>query len=147
METWGISGPTFIGIYAAVLVVTGTVVFAIRHRLSGSSGRAGVAGLGTPDLAPYDVAMLKGGDSLVLAAAACRLNEIGGVALGERGRSLRSGLSVRRRCSRELGVRGGANHSPTARDVLDDRAAEPVLAPSGNACGRWGCWWRRGSAR
>jgi uncharacterized protein (TIGR04222 family) len=86
MDTWGISGPTFIAIYGSVLVVTGTVVFAIRHRLSGSAGRAGLAGLRTPELGPYEVAMLKGGDSLVPTVAACRLKESGCVTAFRRGR-------------------------------------------------------------
>ena len=85
MDTWGISGPTFMAIYGSVLVVTGTVVFAVRHRLSGSAERAGLAGLRTPEIGPYEVAMLNGDDSLVPAVAACRLKESGCVTLGQAG--------------------------------------------------------------
>ena len=76
MDTWGISGPTFIGIYGGILVVASMVVFAIRHRLSGSSERARLAGPRTSEFGPYDVAMLKGGDSLVLAVAASGMGSV-----------------------------------------------------------------------
>ena len=35
MNTWGISGPQFLVIYGAILMVTGAVVFALRRRISG----------------------------------------------------------------------------------------------------------------
>ena len=66
MNTWGISGPQFLVIYGAILVVTGAVVFAIRRRICGHSDRGGLATLRAPELSPYEGAMLKGGDSLAL---------------------------------------------------------------------------------
>src|SRR5947209_13171325 len=85
METWGISGPTFLAIYAGLLAVTSAMVFGICRRLSASRDGSGLAELRKPDLGLYDAAMLKGGDSLVLAVAACRLKEMGAVTLGEKG--------------------------------------------------------------
>ena len=117
-------------IYGGLLAVTSVVVFAICRRLSASSDDSGLVEVRRPDLGLYDVAMLRGGDSLVLAVAACRLKEMGAVTLGEGGTVTAAG----RLPSAPDPVESWAyvrvqNGSQTGRVLLDDAAAEPVLAP------------------
>lgn len=131
MDTWGISGPAFLAIYAGVLTVTGLVVFAICRRISGESDRSGLTGGREPELSPYEVAMLKAGDSLVLVAAACRLKEAGSVTLGEDGVGLVvTGPLPRPADPVESWAYSQVERSPgTKKAMLDKGAAEPVLAP------------------
>ena len=85
MDTWGISGTTFLVIYGVVLVGVGAVVFAIRRRLSRPSEGAGLDTWRCAELGPYEVAMLTGGESLLSAVAACKLKEDGHLTLGGAG--------------------------------------------------------------
>ena len=62
MDNWGISGPAFLGIYGAALAVTCLAAFATVRWIRGGSERSGLTVLETPELTPYEVAMLKEGD-------------------------------------------------------------------------------------
>lgn len=157
MDTWGIGGPTFLVLYGGVLAVTGLVVFAICRRISGESDRSGLVGLSPPELSPYEVAMLKGGDPLVLMVAACRLKEAGSLTLGEDGVGLVVGGPLPSPTDQvESWAYSRVEQSPGSRKaMLDERAAEPVLAPIRQrllALGlllerrqrssiRWQLWW------
>jgi uncharacterized protein (TIGR04222 family) len=130
VETWGFSGPTFLVVYGGVLAVTGAVAFAICRHLSGASDDSDLGELRRPDLGLYDVAMLKGGDSLVLAVAACRLKEMGAVTIAEKGTL----TAVGRLPSDPDPVESWwyarvQAEAPRARVLLNAAAAEPVLAP------------------
>jgi uncharacterized protein (TIGR04222 family) len=116
-------------IYGAGLLAVGVVEFAICWWIRGESDRSDLAGSTPPELGPYEVAMLQGGDALVLTAAACRLKEMGSIAP----RGAPGGLTV-------IGepppspepveswmysvVRGAPGSS---KEVLDEGAAEVVL--------------------
>jgi uncharacterized protein (TIGR04222 family) len=88
VETWGISGGAFLAIYGAVLTLTGLMVFAACRRIRGESHGSAVPGASAAELSPYEVAMLKGGESLVLTVVACRLKEAGSLAPSEDGAGL-----------------------------------------------------------
>lgn len=129
MDTWGISGPTFVAIYGGILVAVSTLVLVIRYRLS-SPGRAALAGLRAFGPSPYEVAMLKGGDSLVLTVAACRLKESGCLSLGLAEELTVAGSLPPGADPVENWVYAAVQRRPTrAREVLDETAAEAVLAP------------------
>jgi uncharacterized protein (TIGR04222 family) len=130
MNTWGISGPQFLILYGTILVVTGAVVFAIRRRISGRWDRVGLAGLRAPELSPYEVAILKGGDSLALTVAVCRLKEAGALALAESGSLEVAGPLPPQPDPLEKWAYAVVQESPgRSKAVLDKRAAEPALAP------------------
>jgi uncharacterized protein (TIGR04222 family) len=130
MDTWGISGPTFLVVYAGLLAVTSAVVLAIRWRLSASSDGSGLAEVRGCDVGLYDVAMLKGGDSLVLAVAACRLKEMGAVTVGEGGEITAAGRPPSEWDPVERWAYGRVRKDARgARLLRDVAAADPVLAP------------------
>jgi uncharacterized protein (TIGR04222 family) len=86
MNTWGISGPYFLLLYAALFVVAWIMVMAVRYRIRAAAGAAAV--VGPPELGLYEVAMLNGGGRLALAVAACRLKEAGSIGLDPDGGTL-----------------------------------------------------------
>jgi uncharacterized protein (TIGR04222 family) len=129
MNTWGISGPYFLLLYAGLFIAAWTVVLAARRRIAAPAGPAAVPG--QRELGLYEAAMLNGGGRLALAAAACRLKQ-----------------ARRLRLDRDVGTvvalgRLPANADPVeewlytrvkgsaagASDVLGERPAEPVLGP------------------
>ncbi|MER7420803.1 TIGR04222 domain-containing membrane protein [Micromonospora peucetia] len=73
-DTWGISGPAFLGVYllAAVVIIVGTVV----HRLTVLSGPS-VNGVG--QLGPQQVAYLNGGEQLAIWASLGGLRSSGAI--------------------------------------------------------------------
>ena len=73
-------------IYAGLLVATWAWVLAARRRAGGMAGTSAAVGPGSPELGPYEVAMLNGGGRLALAAAVCRLKEDGSLTLNSDGR-------------------------------------------------------------
>ena len=130
MNTWGISGSQFLVIYAGVLAIALLVVFVICRRISGESDRSGLTGLRAPELTPYEAAMLKGGDSLVLTVAVCRLKEAGSVALTGSTGLVAAGPLPSRPDPVESWAHSLVQRSPSSsKAVLDELAAEPVLGP------------------
>lgn len=59
MNTWGISGPYFLLLYAALFAVTWIMVMAVRYRIRAAAGAAAV--VGQPEIGLYEAAMLNGG--------------------------------------------------------------------------------------
>ena len=88
MDTWGISGPAFLGIYGAALALAGLAAFATIRWIRGASDRSGLTGVQAPELSPSEVAMLKEGDSLVLTVATCRLKDEHSLKLDDDGTGL-----------------------------------------------------------
>ncbi|MGH3922368.1 MAG: TIGR04222 domain-containing membrane protein, partial [Pseudonocardiaceae bacterium] len=74
-DTWGISGPAFLMIYSGLVAVT-TLLGLISRRRRLASPRAPA---GEPGLDAYDLAMLNGGERLVVAVATANLREAGAV--------------------------------------------------------------------
>ena len=68
METWDISGPQFLAIYAALLVIATALAVGARRVL----GRRG-ASEGCDELDPYETAYLNGGEDLAVTAALATL--------------------------------------------------------------------------
>ena len=83
MNTWGISGSDFLLLYVGLFVISWVAVLAVRQRIAATASRA--AAPGQPHLDVYELAMLNGGGRLVLAVAACRLKEAGGIQVEGRG--------------------------------------------------------------
>ena len=77
MNTWGISGPVFLAIYgAALLVVTGVAWW--------SGGRRGTdSAVDAEELDEYQVALLNGGERLAAVVALVNLDRQGAVELGD----------------------------------------------------------------
>lgn len=68
METWDISGPQFLALYTALLVIATALAVGARHGL----GRRGASG-GSDELHPYEAAFLNGGADLAVTAALATL--------------------------------------------------------------------------
>src|SRR4030088_3533770 len=126
MDTWGISGSQFLVMYGAALVLGVLLVFAIRRRISGESDRSGLVGLRAPELGPYEAAMVKGGDSLVVAVAACRLKEIGSLGVAGAGSLEVAGPLPASSDPVEDWVYSVVQHSPVPKAVLNGEAAAVV---------------------
>ncbi|RZT88236.1 uncharacterized protein (TIGR04222 family) [Pseudonocardia sediminis] len=78
-ETWGISGSTFLFVYAVIALVTLGAILRVRHTL-----RAGVpAGSGELDSRPEDVAYLNGGRDLAVYAALSAMRVDGSITTGD----------------------------------------------------------------
>jgi uncharacterized protein (TIGR04222 family) len=131
MDTWGITGPAFLGIYGGVLAIAGVVVFGICRWIRSESDRSGLVGLRTPELSPYEVAMLKGGESLVLTVVACRLKGAGSLKLNERGAGLVVAGPLPASPDRiESWAYSLVQRTPgSGKAMLDEKVAGPVLAP------------------
>jgi uncharacterized protein (TIGR04222 family) len=131
MNTWGISGGAFLGIYGAAIAATGMLVYAIVRSIRGQSDRSGLAGTGSPDLTPYELAMLKEGDSLVLTVATCRLTGTHSLKIDDKGKGLVVAGPLPSPSDRvESWVYGTVLETPgIGKHIIDKRAAEPVLAP------------------
>jgi uncharacterized protein (TIGR04222 family) len=71
--TWGISGPTFLWLYAAAFLATACVVWLRRKSLL--NAQEGRAPSGTPDV--YELAMLNGGPPLAITIATAKLHRLG----------------------------------------------------------------------
>jgi uncharacterized protein (TIGR04222 family) len=76
METWGITGPRFLAVYAILLALSALAAWIDRRRRLGLDAR-------TMDvtLDPYEIAVLNGGRRLAAAAAAANLREAGALRL------------------------------------------------------------------
>ncbi len=131
MDTWGIRSGTFVVIYVGLLALTGVIVFVIRWRIRGSSDRFGLVGLGMPEIDPYEAAMLKGGEKLVLTTAACRLSEAGSLspADGANVLAIAGELSAQSAPVERWVYSVVEGRVPGAGSVLDADAADPVLSP------------------
>lgn len=68
LDTWGISGPSFLKLYGTLSVLVGVLLWWIRRRLL-SPGRRTTGG----ELDEYQLAYLNGGVGLAVTAAAARL--------------------------------------------------------------------------
>jgi uncharacterized protein (TIGR04222 family) len=77
-STWGISGTSFLWLYAALCVATAVAIWLLRRRLLNAG--EGAAGAPVPDV--YDIAMLNGGPQLAITAAAAKLHNEGALASG-----------------------------------------------------------------
>ena len=83
--TWGISGPTFLWLYAAAFLVTACGVWLRRKGLlNAQDGRAPSA---TPDV--YELAMLNGGPQLAITIAIAKLHRLGALVAGS-GKKIRT---------------------------------------------------------
>jgi uncharacterized protein (TIGR04222 family) len=72
METWGITGPRFLAVYAILLALSALAAWIDRRRRLGRDVRTmNVA------LDPYEIAVLNGGRRLAAAAAAANLRQAG----------------------------------------------------------------------
>ncbi|MGH8903449.1 MAG: TIGR04222 domain-containing membrane protein [Egibacteraceae bacterium] len=78
-ETWGISGPAFLVIYSGLVAVT-TLIMLISRRRRQASPRLPADG---PGLDAYDLAMLNGGERLVVGVATANLRQAGAVIVEE----------------------------------------------------------------
>jgi len=89
MDTWGVSGPQFLLLYAALFAVTVPVVVLARRRaLAGPTGAAAPARLD-----PYEAAFLNGGSGLVATTAVTSLLRDGVLtSTSRRGRRVRLGV-------------------------------------------------------
>ncbi|MEY2515568.1 MAG: hypothetical protein QOJ89_2926 [bacterium] len=76
--TWGISGPSFLWLYAGLCAVTAVAIWLLRRRLlnAGSGGPAPAA------LDVYELAMLNGGPALAITTAAAKLHSDGALGSG-----------------------------------------------------------------
>ena len=131
VNTWGLSSQSFLLSYAALLVAVCGLVLLFRWRISEGAEMSSLTALGSPELGPYEVAMLKGGGYLALTTAVCRLREAGVIQPDASGKGLVAAGSL------------PTNSEPieawvfaTVRDreemsssVLNEVAAERVLAP------------------
>src|SRR5204863_2953963 len=83
--TWGISGPTFLWLYAAAFLVTACGVWLRRKGLLNAQDAR--APIGTPDV--YELAMLNGGPQLAITIAMAKLHRLGALVAGS-GKKLRT---------------------------------------------------------
>jgi uncharacterized protein (TIGR04222 family) len=83
--TWGISGPTFLWIYAAAFVVSACGAWLRRKSLL--NAQDGRAPSGTPDV--YEIAMLNGGPKLAITIATAKLHRLGALVTAS-GKKLRA---------------------------------------------------------
>jgi uncharacterized protein (TIGR04222 family) len=88
MNTWGISGPQFLVLYAALFAVTLVGVVLARRRVLASGDRAAVAA----HLDPYQAAYLNGGGDLAVLNAASNLLRRGSLANAGRRRGQQARL-------------------------------------------------------
>jgi uncharacterized protein (TIGR04222 family) len=83
-DTWGISGPDFLLLYAVLFALAAAGVWLWRHRLLGPHDpRAGAGELGA-----YDLAMLNGGAPLAITTASAKLHQDGLLRPGTKRRTL-----------------------------------------------------------
>jgi len=131
VDTWGIRSGTFVVIYAGVLALTALIVFALRRRIRGASDRDGLVGLSTPEIDPYEAAMLTGGEKLVLTTAACRLSESGAFRTAEGANALAiAGELPAQSTPVERWVYSMVEgHGCGGTSLLDVDAADAVLSP------------------
>ncbi len=129
MNTWGISGPYFLLLYAGLFVITWIVVLAVRQRMIVVAGTAEVSG--QPELGLYEVAMLNGGGRLALALAACRLKEASSIGLDPDGGTLvvQGPLPLDVDPVEKWLYAHVEEPAAPGLDLLDEGPAEPVLGP------------------
>ncbi|MDX6682274.1 MAG: hypothetical protein QOG94_2313 [Solirubrobacteraceae bacterium] len=82
--TWGISGPSFLWLYAGLCVATAVAIWLLRRRLL----NAGDAPAATPAPGIYEIALLNGGPQLAIAAAATKLHDEGSLASGPKSKTI-----------------------------------------------------------
>ncbi len=118
-------------IFAGLLVVSGAAVVAIRRHILGASSQDGLADLTSHEPGPYEAAMLKGGDRLVLTASACRLTEAGSVRPADAGKGIVvAGPPPAHADAVEKWVYWRVQDGQgAAKSVLDAKAADSVLLP------------------
>jgi len=73
-ETWGLSGPTFLVVYAALAAAVGLLLLSMRRRLVRDGSRGAVEDV---ELDRYRLALLNEGDVLAVTAAATELRAHG----------------------------------------------------------------------
>ncbi|HEX7276220.1 MAG TPA: TIGR04222 domain-containing membrane protein [Acidimicrobiales bacterium] len=77
MNTWGISGPTFLALYGVALLALAGAAWWWGRWASGPT-------VGADELDEYEVAVLNGGERLAATVALVNLDRSGGVELGDR---------------------------------------------------------------
>ena len=77
MNTWGISGPTFLALYGMAVVIVAAAAWWI-----GAAGA--VPDVDADDLDEYEVAVLNGGERLAATVALVNLDRQGALELGDR---------------------------------------------------------------
>lgn len=150
-DTWGISGPVFLAIYGGLVAVTTLVVLINRRRrLAGPSATAG-----EPGLDAYDLAMLNGGERLVLVSAVATLRQAGAVTV-EEGRLTVAGPLAHGAHPVERGVYQALDEAsstrlwsvealavrhPAVMAVRERLGHQGLLHPSGTPSIRWLALW------
>jgi len=82
--TWGISGGSFLWLYAALCVATAVGVYLLRRGLLNAAAGAPTI----PELAVYELALLNGGPQLAITSAAAKLHNDGAVATGAKDKTI-----------------------------------------------------------
>jgi uncharacterized protein (TIGR04222 family) len=82
--TWGISGTSFLWLYAGLCVVTVVAVWLLRRRLLSSGAGAPSA----PSLDVYELALLNGGPQLAITSAAAKLHNEESLAAGPKPKTI-----------------------------------------------------------
>ncbi|MEA2195578.1 MAG: hypothetical protein QOG42_2012, partial [Solirubrobacteraceae bacterium] len=111
--TWGLSGPTFLWLYAGLAVVVAVAIRWQWQRALGTTPRTESA-----ELDPYRLAMLNGGPQLAITAAVAKLHDIG---------TLRSDAETRRPVVAQP-PRGNAD--PLERAVVEAVERDPRITIS-----------------
>jgi len=120
-DTAGVSGPAFLGFYITLWVLTLLVALEVRRR-----ERSRHAGAAIPDLDPYEVAYLAGGETVALNAALTTLVARDALSRDDAGRLRGTDASLDGAHPFELQIRAlvGNAASGSSVDQLRERAGE-----------------------